>query len=173
MVLLRAFCTSLQELSMPFKHFLNIFVKSSPVVLASAVKLDFPPAFLLKNNNLNCVWFNLHATLSLGVGSPELGLIQAIGTLCTVLLYQTAFAPSTAPGSNTPGCISTQYLPFSEPAAPPPPPPPPLDVFLRGNPLSPALISVVVVVVVIIRDVCNHRAEKLGKKATIDIFKQH
>lgn len=96
-----------------------------------------------------CDELNLHATLSLGVGSPELGLVEAVDTLRAVLLYQTAFAVSTAPGANSPGRKPTQNLPFPEPVALPPPlpPPPPLDVFLRDNPLSPALISDVIVII--------------------------
>jgi len=96
-----------------------------------------------------CDEFNLHATLALGVGPPELWLIAAVGTLCTVIHYQTAFAVSTAPGTESAGCILSQGLSLSElEALPPPPPLLPLDVFLRDNPLGPALIRDVIVVII-------------------------
>lgn len=106
-----------------------------------------------------CNKFDSHATLPLRVGPPELGLIEAVDTLCAVLLNQTACAVSTAPGTDSPAFILTQDLP-SEPAAPPPPPP--LEVRRRDNPI-PALISDVVI---IICHIWRRETERMGKRAT-------
>ncbi len=130
-----------------------------------AVKSAYPPACLTQQSEF-VIRLNLHAALPLGVGPPELGLIEAVDALCAVLLNQTAFAASTTPAACSPGGIPTQGPPFSEPAALPPPPPPPLDVFLRDNPLSPALISDVIV---IICHICKRETERMGKRATICI----
>lgn len=89
----------------------------------------------------------LHAALPLGVGTAKLRLVEAVDTLSTVILNQTALAGSAAPGTDSSNRITGKNLPFFEPVAPSPPPSPPLDGFLRDDPLRPALISEVIVIV--------------------------
>lgn len=94
-----------------------------------------------------CDGLHSHAALPLGVWPPELGLIQAVDAFGTVLFHQAAFAASTAPRTHSSTSILTQHLPFPEPVALAPPSPPALDAFLRDNPLGPALISDVIVII--------------------------
>ena len=72
---------------------------------------------------------NVHsrATLLLGVGPPELGLVQAVGARAAVLLHPAAPAHPAAAGADA--------APF----------PPPLDSALRGLPLSALLAGAILV----------------------------
>lgn len=93
-----------------------------------------------------CDECHLHAALPLGVGPAKLGLVEAVDALGAVLLHQAALAAAAAAGAHPAGRVASQHRLFNEHVALGPPPPP-LDVFLRDDPLSPALISEVVVVV--------------------------
>lgn len=135
-----------REFPMPFKCFRKIHQR------LTTSECEILPKHLPASVNTSAMvtGFCLHATLPLGVRPPKFGLVEAVDTLGTVLLYQTASAASTAPGADSARCVPAQYPPLSEPVASSPPLPP--DVFLRGNPLSPSLIRDVIV---IICHICN------------------
>lgn len=66
---------------------------------------------LLSRYSGHGLW-NLHTALTLGVGSPELGLIKAVDAFGAVLLDQTAFTDSAASGTDSSVSVPTQNLPF-------------------------------------------------------------
>lgn len=102
------------------------------------------------NLHLALTWnsgWRLHAALPLGVGPAKLGLVQAVDALSAVLHHHTALAVPAAPRADTSDGVAAHDLPLPEPLASSPAPPPLLDGFLREDPLRPALVGELVVVV--------------------------